>query len=858
MNIPSKYIIPLVLSLATHGADDDAWLTPDRYDELHVVVKDTAPASKHFGVDRFREYWEKVTGFPVSQSESPEDGRVNVWLGDDAEGFFSETALAGLGDDGFVIRTSSGRPERAPRSLPGDFLATTRHLAIAGGPKRGVMYGVVQFIEDYLGVRWLTPDVTHIPKAPESIPALDVRFVPAFSYRDVSYRSFVHHADFAVFHRLNGFWSNVPPELGDHISYARGWPGLGHTFYLFVPPDEYFDEHPEYFSEVDGERLRRKTQLCLTNPDVLRIVIEKTRALLREVKPNERIVSISQMDWANYCQCAACRAVDEEEESHAGTLVRFVNAVADAIAEEFPRAYIDTFAYFYSQKPPKLARPRDNVIIRLTSIQCDFSKPLSDAESRLNRRFQEDIAGWAAITKNLYVWDYTQNWYSFQGPHPNLHVLQPNAKFYKDHGVTGLFEQASPHSPHSDFEHLKAYVLSHVLWDPEAEGQKLYDEFIALYYREAAPFIHEYLDLITARVQQNDIEMRMFNPIYWMDYGLVEQSQAIFRRAFDTLEDPVVAERLRYAYLPVQYAALVCPPDVTLEEDRFVLRRPPSQTFDEYWAMLQDYGVTHLADWPIEEFRRRLDGATPPRYEEVSILKLRDERRELWITPSKGGAVVRWKDERYGVELLRGWQGVFKPDDKVAAWIYSDEESPYGPEFLARPFEVTARTGASATVETLLDNGLRVKRDVLLEKNMVRFGFSQLNSTTNTLQARLRERFDFSTGNFRELELWTRDSGAWTRKPLRQEPGALVFEGVFDAGEAGRWAFAAPSGGWTLIGEASGSVHRIRYVFDDYHARLTIELEPRSGPLTPNEERRIEARFTFTEDIPHNQNLPDQ
>ena len=72
-----------------------------------------------------------------------------------------------------------------------------------------------------------------------------------------------------------------------------------HTFCRhLLRPEEYFDTHPEYFAEIGGKRIREKTQLCLTNPDVLRLVTEQVLEDIRS-QPDARIFSLSQDDNYN-------------------------------------------------------------------------------------------------------------------------------------------------------------------------------------------------------------------------------------------------------------------------------------------------------------------------------------------------------------------------------------------------------------------------------------------------------------------------------------------------------------------------------------------------------------------------------
>ena len=91
--------------------------------------------------------------------------------------------------------------------------------------------------------------------------------------------------------------------------------------------------------------------------------------------------------------------------------------MAADIEEEFPHVAISTLAYQYTRKPPKHIKPRPNVIVRLCSIECSFSKPLADER---NKPFRDDIVGWSEICDRLYIGDYTTNFRHHIMPHPNL------------------------------------------------------------------------------------------------------------------------------------------------------------------------------------------------------------------------------------------------------------------------------------------------------------------------------------------------------------------------------------------------------------------------------------------------------
>lgn len=829
MNLAPLYLITS-LALVAQESPGTQWVNQTDYGHFSIVVAQTASPSQHYAAAQFKEYWFKCTGHDIPIGATP-GSPVVVWIG--ADGLPSElrdkVRLDGLEPDGLHIRTVG------------------RNLLIIGGRQRGTMYGVFEFFQRFMGVRWLTPDFTHIPEAPAKLPNIDYRYVPPFEWRDINYRPF-SDPHFAAVHRLNGQFPKLPESMGGHLPFANGF---GHTFHSFVSPDEYGGTHPEYFSEIDGVRhtARANTQLCLANPDVLRIVTEKTRDILRRSTSDHPIVSITQMDTGFWCECPQCAAIDSREGSQAGSVIRFVNQVADAIKDEFPHAYIDTFAYTYTRKPPKYIRPRRNVIIRLCSIECDFSKPHNDRQSPQNRVFHKDIDRWSKIAPNLFIWDYTQNWYCHQQPHPNFHVLQPNIRFFAEHGVRGVFEQASPSSPHSDFEYLKAYLLARALWDPGVNWRALMDEFIALYYREAGPFVHEYINLITRKVLDDNYYLSFNSKLEWMDYDTVAEAEAVFRRAFASTQDPVVQERLKSIYLSVQYAALVCVPRIESDGDNWILTRPPSLTFDEYWAQIQKMGVTMLEDFPIEKLRERLRGETPPRYQRLGIEKIENEYYEVCVVPEICGAIVRFRDKRTGIDLFRGKEAVLNERWRWQDWQVMDPADPRIEEGISGPYRLANRTAESITVEKLLDNGLLLRRCMTLQpqNDALEIDFTLTNRAQQPLRPCVKMHPEFWLQGRYAPEIWLESNGNWERRPLTfintKDAGADTFT---PAGIT-RWAARVSRKNLTIVSTVPAeNVEKLFYYFNIPNEHVNLEIVPDVAPLEPGASRSMKAAFMIS------------
>lgn len=502
--------------------------------------------------------------------------------------------VPGDGAEGFPIRVhaAGGRSEAYRISVRAD------GIDIRGESVRGAVFGVYDFLETTLGCRFFAEDCTHIPRCEHIEAPLSERSeAPAFAYREIYWRGALN-GRFALQCRLNSARAAIPDAWGGRTRFFN----YSHTFDELVPPSVYFDGHPEYFSLVNGKRLGVKTQLCLTNPDVLSLCVDGVRRWMRE-NPDCTIFSVAQNDWYSPCACEECRAVDEREGSGAGTMIWFVNRIADAVAKEFPDRFLHTFAYLYSRKPPRTLRPRPNVIVRLCSIEACFSHPLDacayavdniDVEETsarkflpAQRRFVHDLAGWGKLCDQLYIWDYTTNFANYLQPFPNLHVLQPNLRLFRQMGVKGVFEQGN-YAPGqcSAFGALKIYLMAKLLWNPDADVARHTEAFLSGYYGAAASApLKTYLALLRRAAESG--HMSLFDGAeapYLRDDTLAE-GEALLRRAVALAEGPAQKARLERELLSPRYMRLV----------RLPLEAPDrDEQIDAFAADVRRLGITEL------------------------------------------------------------------------------------------------------------------------------------------------------------------------------------------------------------------------------------------------------------------------
>ena len=444
-------------------------------------------------------------------------------------------------------------------------VARPPHLLVVGSPERGTLYGVYEVLERFAACRWYSSWHSLAPRRDIIVvPAtLDETHVPAFAMREPYWYDVTSNPEFAARLRVNSrSWRRMGEKFGGDPYRFGGGLGSCHTFDKLLSPKDYFDSHPEYFSMMKGRRIRERTQLCLTNPDVLRIVTSNVLERIRK-DPDARFYGVSQNDWYNYCECPRCKAVDEEEESHAGTMVRFVNAIAEAVEKEFPHAIIETLAYQYTRKAPKKTKLRHNVMPCLCTIECDFARPIDQSPFKENISFRKDIEDWSRLTDFLYVWDYTTDFGHYLLPWSNVYALQGNIRFFRRNNVKALFEQGAHQGRHADFAELKAWLLAKWMWNPDLPMKPLLDDFFSGYYGKGAPFVREYFEKVHRLQMAHSADpmqpLLIFdgveNPA--LSDSFLEEAAVLWEKAACAVKsDPATSYNVRMGALPVDYARL--------------------------------------------------------------------------------------------------------------------------------------------------------------------------------------------------------------------------------------------------------------------------------------------------------------
>lgn len=487
---------------------------------------------------------------------------------------------------GWNARTQSIAGDAAKSPVPDDesfsYWSQGSDLIILGGSQRGTMYGVMAFLENELGIRFYAPDVTSAPKKNRfSFRHLRFSDAPGIRVRNDYYFT-AFDPTWAARNRVNGALTTREQPGGLESYWAV------HTFYPLVPPAEYFDAHPEYYSLLNGKRTHELGQLCLTNPEVLDVLTERLKQQMRE-NPGYLIYSVSQNDWYNPCQCEACQAIVAREGSESGPLLQFVNQVAERIEAEFPDKFIGTLAYQYTRKPPKHIRPRENVVVRLCSIECCFAHDFTSCPQ--NAEFLEDLRGWAKVAPRIYIWDYIVGFGNYVMPFPNYGVLQPNIQTFRDNNAIGIMEQAASQCLGADFCELKAYLVAKLLWNPDADVDTLVNDFMYGYYGRAGQYVRAYFDLTQALVTPDThfgIWIQPSNPIYTQAF--IDESTKLLDQAERVAETPEMLARVERTRMPLLYLTCWHMPQQSLRDG----------VFERLLALKEREGVSHFAEHHAE------------------------------------------------------------------------------------------------------------------------------------------------------------------------------------------------------------------------------------------------------------------
>lgn len=156
----------------------------------------------------------KIPIIPSSEI-SHHDSRIHIRVGPSNLSLKLQLILQEMDGDGFII------------SFP-----SPKDILIIGPTDWGTEFGIYEFLETYLGIRWLMPGPAgeHVPiNKTIDIPSQDIKQEPAFFSR-----------------QLSGFRGSEQKEWARR-NRMHGSVKFGHNLKNIFPPEKYTKTHPEFY-----------------------------------------------------------------------------------------------------------------------------------------------------------------------------------------------------------------------------------------------------------------------------------------------------------------------------------------------------------------------------------------------------------------------------------------------------------------------------------------------------------------------------------------------------------------------------------------------------------------------------------
>ena len=390
---------------------------------------------------------------------------------------------------------------------------------IRGVNHTGTTFGVYGFCEYAMGYRYYCWDEWTVAREAKN-REFHIKDIPTFFCRAAFSYDTEKYTDHA--HRLRITGQAIPKET---------WHGEGtpwsvledQSFALqIMDVNKYRAEHPDWYylsPEYEGWPIPKGLpQICYSKgllPDreggFFDTFMENLIHDYIEKEKDQCFFMLGTSDNHDICNCPDCQKAIEKY-TYSGLNMLFVNKVADAVEawrlENCPERdfYLVTFAYITTQEPPVYwveGKPvptdpqviaRDNVIVRWAPIYANYCYPLLDEEHNADSR--RSLLGWAAVAKHFGVWDYRSDFNTPLFPYPFGLTAQANHDIYLQYGMMDVFNQAQHFNGGPIFQQMDDFARARMHWNGKEEYAELTDEFRKAYYKEAEPYVTEYLQLL--------------------------------------------------------------------------------------------------------------------------------------------------------------------------------------------------------------------------------------------------------------------------------------------------------------------------------------------------------------------------
>ena len=309
---------------------DGSYIVKDGKSSYSIVISDEPSETEYFAASELRDFIELSLGvvLPVKSDAEISTNEKIISLGyTSLVSSAMRDSAKKLGVDGFVMKTVDD------------------DLFIVGENEAGTLYGTYDFIERFLGVRFLADDYTYVPQNAElPLYNLNVSDSPAVERRYyMAGGATGDTSKLALFHARARLASNY----GSNATYGSptDWcveGGMSHNVCVdVVKPSEWEAEHPEWFYSEHGLK-----DICWSNGltddaqidesmdlSVFKVALNdlKNFAMNADENVNKYVFGHWDVGAGNKgCQCDRCKLL-QEKYGYGGMQLRFVNKLAEEL-----------------------------------------------------------------------------------------------------------------------------------------------------------------------------------------------------------------------------------------------------------------------------------------------------------------------------------------------------------------------------------------------------------------------------------------------------------------------------------------------------------------------------------------------
>ncbi len=245
----------------------------------------------------------------------------------------------------------------------------------------------------------------------------------------------------------------------------------------------------------------RSEEPCYSDETNLATIEKNFLAMLR---PGIDAVWVTQNDTTEICTCAECKESYNKYGGRSATLMLLMNRLAKAAEEHgYGDVEIWTYAYQYSIKPVNF-KLDDQIVIYFAPITGCAGHPYNH-DCKMNKVISANLEGWDEVTKKIYTWDYSTNFFYSFTPMPLTKTFRENKNWFYEHGVRGEFNNALADRI-GEFDALKAFLIAELQWDPTM-SEEIYrakiSDFLNVYYGPGGKYINEYIALTEELCDKN-------------------------------------------------------------------------------------------------------------------------------------------------------------------------------------------------------------------------------------------------------------------------------------------------------------------------------------------------------------------